>query len=105
MDPLAVILKKQADSFFARGAAGAGNATGEHDAGSATLDVPLPGTAGGLVKVVDVDHDVGTRCGEESKVLEVGIAAELDFNARPLVRTQIGSHDFHGSTKKSKGRL
>ena len=57
-------------------------APGDREARHQALDVPLPRPGQRLVEVVDVEHQPPIRGGEAAEVRQVGIAAELDVQAR-----------------------
>ena len=73
-------------------------------AGGEPLEVPLPRPRQGLVKVVDVEHQLALRRGEQPEVGQVGIAANLGVQARPRRGRQIGGHDQRGSTEEGEWR-
>ena len=50
---------------------------GEEDACGHALDVPLEGSADGLVEVVDIEDEAAIGSAVGSEILDVGVAAEL----------------------------
>ena len=62
------------------------------DARSEALHVPFPGAGKCLVEVVDVEQDLSLGRAEEAEVRQVGIAAQLDVDARARRRRQVGGH-------------
>ena len=70
-----------------------------------SLEVPLEGSADGLVEVVDVEHQppVGSSVG--AKVAHMRIAAELGDNAGIGQRRQVGGHHRHGAAEVAEGRV
>ena len=67
-------------------------AAGDRDARREPLDVPLPGTAGGLVEVVDVEDQLAVRCREAAEVRQVRVPAQLDRQARVRRLGEVGRH-------------
>src|SRR5262249_14217028 len=102
-DPGSVFVQEEAGGLLAAALVVAGHAPGQHNARGAALHVPLPRAAHGLVKIVDVQHDLGAGRGKEAEVLEMSVPANLDFDAGTLSCSQISSHDLHRPAKEAKG--
>jgi hypothetical protein len=68
-------------------------APGDGQTGRQPLHVPFPWTGQCFVEVVDVEHQVPLRRGEDAEVAEVSVPAGLDVQARTRSRGQIGRHD------------
>ncbi len=62
-------------------------------AGDEPLDVPLERTRQRLVEVVRIEHDTPVRSGEDPKVREVGVTAQLHVQPRARRAREIGGHD------------
>jgi len=67
----------------------------QDNAGGHPFYVPLPGTALGFVKVIDVERNLRVRRGKEPEILNVRISAQLDFNFGVARFPQICSHNFN----------
>ena len=71
---------------------------GGHDqAGGEAGHVPLEGPGQRLVEVAQVEVEVALRRGPQPEVQDVGITAELDFDAAVRPRGQVGRHDGGGA--------
>ena len=79
-------------------------APGDREARRETLDVPLPGPRKGLVEVVDVHHQTAIRCGEDTEVREVGIAACLDAQPGLGGLREVHRHDRRRAAKERERR-
>ena len=90
--------------FFAGGALDAGLSPGEDERAGEALEVPLKGTADGLVEVIDVEEQAAADgAGVGAEVFDVGVAAELGEQPGVGVGGEIGSHDGHGSAEEAEG--
>ena len=91
---------------FARGARFvAGGATGKNERSGHALEVPLEGSADGLVEIVDVKDEVAVGRGVSAEVAYVRIAAELAEEPGGRELREIGGHDGRGAAEISKRRL
>ncbi len=78
---------------------------GDLEAGGQALDVPLERSGMGLVEVVDVEDERPLGRGEPAEVGEVGIAAELDGQARAIGGAEVVGHDRGGApVERERGR-
>ena len=66
---------------------------GHHQAGGEAGDVPLEGPGQRLVEVTQVEVEVALGRGPEPEVQDVGVTAELDFNAAVGAGGEVGRHD------------
>ncbi len=78
---LAVALGEGEDGVVAGACFARRLAAGEDEAGGHALEVPLEGTADGLVEVVDVEDEAAVGRGEGAEVAHVRVAAELGDDA------------------------
>src|SRR6266404_1296437 len=80
-----------------------GNPTGDGEARSKPLRIPLEGGRQGLVEIVDIEYcgALGRRIGAE--IGEMTIAAGLYAQPRGGTRGEIGSHDRRSTPQKGKG--
>ncbi len=62
-------------------------------AGGQTAQIPFPGTAGGLVEVVEVEDETAFGREEEAEVVDVCIAHGLHVEAGGYRARQVGGHD------------
>ncbi len=77
---------------------------GDLDARRHPLDVPLPRPRQRLVEVVGTEDQppVGRR--EAAEVVDVGVAADLDHEARVRRRGEVGRHHRGGAAVEGEGR-
>ncbi len=68
-------------------------ATRDLEACRKALHVPLERPRQRLVEVVDVEHEGALGGGEAAEVGEMGVAAQLDLEARARRRREVGGHD------------
>ncbi len=95
---------KAEDCLFAGRLLRGQGASGEHKAGGKPLQVPLEGTADGLIEVVDVEDEAAVGRGECAEVADVGVSADLINDAGVGQGGEIGGHDGDGSAKVAEGR-
>lgn len=76
---------------------------GEHDADGHAFYVPFPGPGDGLVEIVNVENEVAVRAFVVTKVLHVGIAAQLNMDAGSGLFGQVGAMMETLPRKKAKG--
>ena len=74
------------------------------EAGGKPLHVPLPGPGKRLVEVVDVEQQLPLGRREDPEVREVGVAAELNGDARARGRREIGRHDQRRAAEEGERR-
>lgn len=79
------------------GVVAAGALPGDHDARDEPLEVPLPGRPGGLVEVVEIEHEGALRRRVEAEVRHVRIAARGDLDAARRPGPEIGRHERGGA--------
>src|SRR5215204_1409878 len=77
--------------------------SGDFQASGQALDIPLEGTGVGFVKVVEVEHELSLRRGENPKIAEVSIAADLRGEVRARTFGEIARHDQRRSAVKGEG--
>ena len=80
-------------------------ASGKDDGCGHAFEVPLEGAADGFVEVVDVEDEAAVGCGEGAEIADVGVAADLRFDAGVGDDGEICSHDGSRSTEEDEGRL
>ena len=78
-------------------------AAGEDEGGGHAFDVPFPGAGDGFVEIVEVEDQLAVGSGEGAKVLDVGIAAELDDETGVGEAGKVGSHDGDGAAEEGEG--
>jgi hypothetical protein len=79
-------------------------AASNHETGRQAFEVPLPRAGQRLVEVVQIEHDVALRCGEEAEVGQMGIAARLDVQAAPRNRGEVLGHHRRRTAQKREWR-
>lgn len=77
-------------------------AGGDGCGGGEAFDVPLEGSRVRLVEVVEVEEQGAVRRGEQSEVQQVGIAAELDGEARVGCRREVARHHGGGAAQEGE---
>ena len=75
-----------------------------HQTGRQPLDVPLPRSGLGFVEVVQIEDLVAFGRGEGAEVEKMGVAADLQLDARGRCAAQIGGHDRRGAPVEGERR-
>lgn len=65
----------------------------QDDADQQTFQIPLPGRPGGLVEIVEVEHERALRRGVEAEVRDVGVSARGDVDGGRGIAGEVGRHD------------
>ena len=100
-----VVVDAQLGGLARRGVLVAGFAPGKHQRGGHALQVPLEGSADGLIEVVDVEDEAAVGRGKCAQVADVGIAADLGEDAGIGQAAQVGGHHGNGAAEIAEGRL
>ena len=80
-------------------------ASGDHETGSQTLDVPLPRAGERLIEVVDVEDQVTLRRPVHAEVGQMGVAADLGSNAGVGRGGKVTRHDLRRPPVEGEWRL
>ena len=75
----------------------------EHERGGQALDIPFEWPGIGLIEVVDIEDRHAIRCGEETEVRQVSVAAELDLKPARRLSSEVAGHDDRGSPIEGEG--
>ena len=89
---LPIALGRQTHGLAAPFVAEAARAPANGDAGHQALHVPFPRTAGGLVEIVQIEHEVRLGRAVPAEVRDMGIAARLYQKPRGGQGGQVGGH-------------
>ena len=103
-DRLAVGAPRGLDDGVRVGRGEAAVAGSDLQAGAQSLDVPLPGARQRFVEVVDVEHEVPFRRGEEPEVGQVRVTARLNGEPRGGGCCQVADHHRCRPAEKAQRR-
>ena len=95
---------KRLRGAFRSGAAMPGLPAGQHDAGRHALEVPLEGSADGLVEIVQIEDQFAVRGGERPQVLHVRISTQLSQQAGVGQPPEVRRHDGRGAAEERERR-